>query len=165
VAKSLPRQKRGESKQDYQTPAIFLAAVCTRLGINGFDLDAAADADNAVCDRFYTIEDNALVQPWAGLPGWVWCNPPFGNLAPWVAHAHAESLLGAQIAMLVPAAIGANWWRDYVHNKAQVIGLNGRITFVGETNPYPKDCCLLLYGGPEFPRYDIWTWMNDAPTG
>jgi hypothetical protein len=44
-----------------------------------------------------------------------------------------------------------------VHRKVVPL-LNGRITFVGETMPYPKDCCLLVYGPDVAPGYDVWSW-------
>ena len=47
--------------------------------------------------------------------------------------------------MLVPAGVGSNWWKAWVHHKAYVFLLNGRITFVGQPTCYPKDCCLLYY--------------------
>ena len=41
----------------------------------GLDVASCALAQQVVrADRFFTIEDNALVQPWTGQ---VWCNPPF----------------------------------------------------------------------------------------
>jgi hypothetical protein len=58
----------------------------------------------------------------------------------------------------VTAGVGSNWWRDHVHDKARVLLLNGRITFVGETHGYPKDCCLLLYGPSVEPGYEVWSW-------
>jgi site-specific DNA-methyltransferase (adenine-specific) len=160
-----PKQKPGRSKQSYQTPAEFLLAVLAYLQIQNFDLDAAAEDDNAVATEYYTVRTSALLRSWQR-PGWTWCNPPFAHLEPWVKKAWEESKRGAQIAMLVPAGVGANWWRDWVHEKAQVLLLKGRITFVGETAPYPKDTCLLLYGGEEFPRYKVWTWTKgpDAST-
>jgi hypothetical protein len=77
--------------------------------------------------------------------------------------------------MLIPAGVGSNWWRDYVHNKAMVLLLNGRITFggcppnpkTGKVDAYPKDCALLLYS-PENKfyidhgdaAYDVWSWAK-----
>lgn len=156
-----PAQKPGRSKQDYQTPEAFLRATRRLLGIADFDADLAANTYNAVVSRYYTITDNALVQPWALGVWWNWLNPPFGRLAPWVEKAYTEWRdHGARTAMLVPAGVGANWWRDWVHGKAAVRFLNGRLTFVGESGPYPKDCALLLYGAQ--PDYAIWTWPRDV---
>ena len=40
-------------------------------------LDAAADATNAKCARYFTAEDDGLTQDWAGET--VWLNPPYGR--------------------------------------------------------------------------------------
>ena len=160
---TMPAQKPHRSKQDYQTPPEFLAAVRAKFGALEFDL--AASPENAACARFYTEADNSLVQTWPHSTGWAggwnWLNPPFADIAPWVKKASQE---GARTLVLIPASVGANWWRDWVHEKAVVYFLNGRIRFVGAKDLYPKDCALLQYGayGDE-PDYSIWTWPKDVP--
>lgn len=157
-----PKQNRNTSKQDYGTPPEFLAAVRRLLRIGHFALDIAASEDNAVAERFYTKEQDAFRHAWKAA-GWSWLNPPFANIGPWVARACKQSRIsqgGAHIAVLVPASIGANWWRDYVEGHALVLGLNGRIQFVGATDPYPKDCALLLYGPYITGGQRIWTWPD-----
>lgn len=159
MSRTMPAQKPGRSKQDYQTPLEFLAAVKRRFGIAEFDIDLAADAENAVAPIYYDAETNALIQPWRTVGrGLAWCNPPFGDLGPWVEKAWRESRTAARVAMLVPAGVGSNWWREWVHGKAFVLLLNGRLTFVGAAQPYPKDCCLLIYGPDVAPGYEVWTW-------
>lgn len=153
----MPRQKPGRSVQDYQTPTAFLDAVKHKLGIVEFSIDLAADEINTAADRWYDAELNALLQTWGGFGGWAWCNPPFATLDPWVQKAWTSSR-DAQVAMLVPAGVGSNWWARYVDQKARVLLLNGRITFVGQPTCYPKDCCLLLYGPTTLPGYEVWTW-------
>lgn len=161
-----PTQKPGRSKQDYGTPPEFLAAVKAKLGIPSFYCDLAARRDNAVADTYITPEINALSVPWTMRDGWCWLNPPYANIEPWVRKAYREWFVNnVNVAMLIPAAVGANYWRDYVHRKCRVLLLNGRITFVGCKDPYPKDCVLLLYAsvvpfiGPE---YDVWSWKQSA---
>jgi phage N-6-adenine-methyltransferase len=163
---SMPVQKPGRSKQDYGTPPEFLAAVKKRLCIEEFALDIAASAENAVADTFYTEEDNALsddlrwrreIEP-AVKGDWAWLNPPFSNIAPWVEKAAQEASLGANILVLVPASVGSNWWRDCVEPYAYQTFLNGRITFVGQEDPYPKDCALLMYTPWQLMGHEIWSW-------
>lgn len=156
---------RGESKQDWGTPPEFLDAVRKRLNTTTFLWDLAASELNKVetgCGWF-SEGDNALNQSWQlqdfdTANQWLWCNPPYTNISPWVQKASEESAKGAHIAMLLPASVGANWWLDYVHDKAHVLFLNGRITFVGATTPYPKDCALLLYTPMINGGYEIWSW-------
>jgi len=153
-----PKQKPGRSKQDYQTPKGFLAAVKSRLGIKSFGADLAASKENTVSSWFFDLAHDALTSDWTQFDGYLWLNPPFARLEPWVRRAFEQSRQGARIAVLVPAGVGSNWWRDWVHGKACVLLLNGRITFVGEKAGYPKDCVLLLYGPDIAPGYDVWTW-------
>lgn len=179
----MPAQKPGRSAQDFQTPPEFLAAVKHKLGIREFSIDVAADEHNTVAERWWDVEQNSFLQTWSDWPGWQWLNPPFAQLEPWVSKAYRESQQGAQIAMLVPAGVGSNWWRDWVHKKARVLLLNGRLCFISDwvttidpaslkpgkgparcyTSPplYPKDCCLLLYGPGILPDYEVWTWAEE----
>ena len=161
---SEPKQKPGRSKQDYGTPPEFLVAVKALLGIKGFALDVAATAENAVCPSFVNESQDGLSLRWASAltSDWAWCNPPYGDIGPWTAKAYAEKCVGVQTAMLIPASVGANWWRDHVHNKAHVLFLNGRVTFVGCTDPYPRDCALLLYSYAWQIDYDVWTWKESG---
>ncbi len=156
----MPKQKPGRSKQDHRTPPEFLQAVRNFLHISDFYRDLAASPENAVTSRYYTEKDNALAQPWdAPDSEWNWLNPPFAKITPWVKRAY---LCQAQIAVLVPAGVGSNWWRDWVDGKARVLLLNGRITFVGQPTCYPKDCCLLLYSRLTVPGYEVWPWRDNV---
>lgn len=162
-----PIQKPGKSRQDYQTPPEFLQALKNRLGILNFGLDIAASPENAVCLEYITEEMNALdeSQVWCS-DGWAFCNPPYANITPWVRKAFEESRHPlTQIAMLVPASVGANWWLNHVHNKAYVYFLNGRLTFIGETTPYPKDCAILLYASFLQGGYKVWDWRGRTIKG
>jgi phage N-6-adenine-methyltransferase len=158
----MPRQRPATSNQIVQTPDDLLRAVKWRLGIEVFDIDLAASEDNTVADEWYDEEMNALSnRPWAGsehIGGWAWCNPPYTDIAPWVARAVEESNLGYKIAMLVPASTGSNWWRTYVDGRAYITFLNGRPTFKGHKSPYPKDMALLLYAPFLKGGSTIWRW-------
>lgn len=154
---------RGQSKQDYQTPEDFMLAVKRRFGKISYDL--AAHAQNTQCTLFFTEADNSLVQCWADIEtasnGWLWLNPQFDNIAPWAEKCAKESADGARILFLVPASIGANWFRDHVHGKAMVFALNGRMSFDGK-NPYPKDCILCAYSHGSC-GFDVWNWKGVKP--
>lgn len=160
---SMPEQKPGRSKQDYQTPPEFLAAVKSRLCIEEFEFDLAASEENTVVPgRFFSEADNALSDVWLTSGGWLWCNPPYGDIGPWVERAASQSDLGAHIAMLVPASVGANWWRDYVVNESYQLFLNGRLTFVGAEGPYPKDLALILYTPFIRSGSAVWNWREEV---
>lgn len=162
----MPKQRPHRSRQTYATPWPFVHAVEALLGIDRFTMDFAADARNAKAHSFWTQRDDSLSKnsrEWVAMcqGGWGWLNPPFTDIGAWAKKCamvgyHAK---GA-VAMLVPASVGSNWFRDYVHGNAYVLALNGRIAF-DPKNPkwgYPKDCMLCLYGHAPRTGFDVWTW-------
>jgi len=160
--RAMPKQDRNNSKQDYATPAPFIAAALARLRINRFNFDFAADASNHKAAKYWTEKDNALNKTpaeWAKAcrGGWGWLNPPFKDIAPWAAACAAAEDQGAHIAFLVPASVGANWFVDSIHHRALVLGLNGRLDFI-PGNHFPKDCMLCLFGPTISPGFDVWCW-------
>lgn len=50
-----------------------------------FTIDAAANKFNALCDRYWTEEDDALKQDWKGEV--VFCNPPYSRAGEFLAKA------------------------------------------------------------------------------
>lgn len=157
-----PTIRRGKSKQTYGTPDDFLDAVRSHFGRIAFDL--AATHENAVAPRHFSPVDDALLQPWNQLRigrEWAWLNPPFDDIGRWAAKCAREAARGARILFLVPASIGSNWFRDHVYPHATVHALNGRLTFKGETQPYPKDCMLCVFDGRKAPGpLQVWMWKN-----
>lgn len=186
---TMPAQKPHRSQQNFRTPADFLEAVKHKLQIWEFTIDLAAEAENAVAEIYYDREIDALQQSWYLGPGWNWLNPEFGTIQPWVERAWTELRTRdrqPQTAVLVPAGVGSDWWRDWVHEKAHVLLLNGRLCFIhdwqhtidpatlkeGKGPPrfytqaplYPKDTCLLLYSATYVgPWYAVWDWRREIP--
>lgn len=152
---------RGNSKQNYGTPPELLQAIKHRLHIDNFELDVAADSENAVALEYFDEAFNAL-RPGVNWnkEGWTWCNPPYANIEPWVIKAYQETSKGAQTVMLIPASVGSNWWKEWVNPYAYIVYLNGRITFVGAKDPYPKDCALLFYTPWGFKGSEVWNWRD-----
>ena len=72
----------GETERE--TPQLFFDQIDKDFG--PFTLDPCATKSNAKCNRYFTKEDNGLVQPWA--PAKVWMNPPYGKeIGPWMQKA------------------------------------------------------------------------------
>lgn len=159
--KTVPKQKRGESRQDYGTPRAFIEAVERRFGALWIDL--AATAENAKCPRYITPEENSLVQPWNHIidETRAWLNPPFAAIRPWAAKCaeFVQANRKGTIFFLTPAAVGSNWFADFVHRRAFVYALQGRLTFEGETQPYPKDCILSVFHAG-MSGFDVWDWRK-----
>ena len=166
----MPKQRPGKSKQDYHTPRELLDAVKKRLCIRDFVCDLAASPENTACDAYITEAQDSLVTDWPITHGgWCWLNPPFANIEPWVAKAANAAPHGTQTVMLLPASVGANWWKAFVEPYAYVSFLNGRLCFITDwreqgftSKPlYPKDCALLVYSNWGFRGHEIWTWSNE----
>lgn len=159
----MPAQKPGRSKQDYGTPWALIHAINRRFGPLGGDL--AAHRHNHKVASYLDESMNSLTVDWADwLAGGIgWLNPPFATISPWAKKCVAEGKRGARIILLTPASVGANWFVDVLWpNAAKVMPLTPRLTFEGESMPYPKDCMLTLLGpwplrglGPVF---EPWRW-------
>lgn len=148
---------RHRSAQDIGTPRVFLDAVELRFGPLCFDL--AASAVNAKAPMCFGVVDDSLSQDWTNLPGTLWLNPPFGNIAPWArkcAQSTEAPHVFRRILMLVPASVGSRWFAQYVHGKAMVLALVGRMAFEGHKQTFPKDLMLVEYGG--WRGFDTWEW-------
>lgn len=162
-----PQQKRHRSKQDYATPDAFMRAAKRRLQIDVFTHDFAADVTNHKADSYFDAARDALsVKGWRRYvgDGWGWLNPPYTHILPWAAKCAELRRDGGRVAFLVPAAVGANWFRQHVDGQALVLLLNGRIPFMPDkpTWLYPKDCVLCLFARDVEPGYEIWKWDVDA---
>ena len=158
----MPAQNPSTSKQDYATPPAFLDAAKALLAIEAWDADLAADDDNAVAWPYFTKSNSAFDAPsWKLGVGWNWLNPPYKDITPWVRRAYGDLVVeGTRTAVLIPASVGANWYRDYVHGRALVLALNGRLAFMPDkpTWLYPKDCILCLYAPTVVPGFEVWDW-------
>lgn len=107
----------------------------------GFTVDVAATPTNAKCAKFYTIDDDGLMQSWDGET--VWCNPPYGpQLKHWVYKAATAD---ATSVLLVPARTDVIWFHDIVLNRAEVRFIKGRLNFADGQRPAPFPSMLLIF--------------------
>lgn len=118
----------------------------------GFTVDVCAIAENAKCRRFFSPDEDGLLQRWEGV---CWMNPPYGKvIGDWMAKAKDEAEHGATVVCLVPARTDTAWWHDLVwdlkHHQpregVEVRFLRGRIKFQDSANasaPFPS--ALIIY--------------------
>lgn len=110
----------------------------------GFQLDVCATKENAKCSRYFTIDDDGLLQEWNGI---CWMNPPYGrNIKHWVKKAYESSLKGATVVCLLPARTDTAWWHDYCI-KGQIEFIRGRLKFGGSKNSAPFPSAVVTFGG------------------
>jgi hypothetical protein len=153
----------------HRLPELF-AARSEKVG--GFTLDAAATEANAKCSDFYTehglfrfaatdcgfaspvdLTTNGLTGPWEGR---VWINPPFSQIAAWVAKCCRESAAGRVelIEMLIPSTRTEQaWWQRLVEPARDgrgtlVPGYSLTTEFLAKRPKFLKDGVQL--GSPKF---------------
>lgn len=157
-----PRQKRHESKQDYQTPPELLRAVERDFHVGDWAFDLAATRANSASPRAYfgprsPWGEDGLAQDWLAIEGDCWLNPEFADIAPWAKKCQLSLARVGRVFLLVPASTGANWYVDHVDGTAHVVALRPRVQFVDCPDPYPKDLVLAVYG-PIRGGFSTWKW-------
>jgi hypothetical protein len=160
-----PRQKPHRSVQEVQTPQELLLAIAEEFRVMCWARDLAASASNsvsAVQSQYYgpgsQLGEDSLTAEWP-INGDCWLNPPFGDLEPWVAKCAEQRDRVGRIFVLLPAAMGANWFLRHVWNRAHVVLLTPRVTFVGHSSPYPKDILLAVYSAVRG-GVSAWRWKT-----
>ena len=110
-----------------------------------FTLDPCCTKDSALCDKYYTIEDNGLIQDWS--EDIVFMNPPYGREIPkWIEKAYKESLKGATIVCLIPARTDTRYWHNFIFPYASDIKfIKGRLKFGSGNAPAPFPSALVEF--------------------
>ncbi|WP_320682642.1 phage N-6-adenine-methyltransferase [Enterobacter hormaechei] len=122
----------------WRTPPALVAALDAEFC---FQLDAAAAPHNALCRKFITAEQNTLETPWAdylSIPGYVWLNPPYSDITPFVKKAAAESANQIGTVMLVPADTSVGWFKEAIQTASEVRFITaGRLAFINPVTGKP----------------------------
>lgn len=116
------------NSNEWRTPSWLFTLLDKEFG---FDLDAAATTENALCDMYYTEEIDALKQEWGKDGSVAWLNCPYGRLiGKFVAKAYAETLRFPEltVVMLIPARTDTKWWHAYCA-LGEVRFIKGRLKF------------------------------------
>lgn len=133
-------------REDWGTPRDLFEKINSVLR---FSLDAAASADNALCENYVTAEQDFLSMSRDEIEGkrsggWIWCNPPYGKrgCGAWVKKLkHYTSVM-----VLLPASVGAKWFEDVWDYYDYVFIFNRRLIFEGAPAPAMFDSCLAING-------------------
>lgn len=110
-----------------------------------FTLDPAATKENALCKKYYTKEQDGLLQSWKNEI--VFCNPPYGReISQWVEKAHNESQ-HAKIVLLIPARTDTIYWHNFIFPHAsKIYFLKGRLKFGEGSNSAPFPSAIVEFG-------------------
>ena len=110
----------------------------------GFETDVCALPENAKCAKYFTPDQNGLLQEWRGV---CWMNPPYGRqIGMWVKKAYESSVSGATIVCLLPSRTDTTWWHDYCM-KGEIMFLRGRLKFGNSKNSAPFPSAVVIFRG------------------
>lgn len=121
-------------KDEWQTPKWLLDDIEKRYGRIKFDPCTTPDNPTGA-SKFYTKEDNGLIQSWERGPAdLAFINPPYGsrNLVEWTNRILQDP--GPWVA-LVPARTCTKWWHQMHQHSDSVRFLQGLVSFI---DPFTK---------------------------
>ena len=128
-----------------------------------FDLDAAANIENTVCEQYLSQEQDALVTPWTGAS--VFVNPPYSQLPAFIKRGYEQSQEQMNtVVMLIPAYTDPRYWRDYCTKAHEIRFLTGRLSFLenGKKKTSARFPSVLVifkwFPGVCYKAPNIWTW-------
>lgn len=131
------------STDEWATPQWLYDSLNEELG---FTLDPCALPSNAKCEKYFTPQDNGLLQDWGGEI--VFCNPPYGKaIANWVRKCSEESKKpNTTTVMLIPARTDTRYFHDYIYRKAKEIRfIKGRLKFGGAKTSAPFPSMIVIF--------------------
>lgn len=112
-----------------------------------FTLDPCCTKQTAKCKKFFTKEEDGLIQDWS--KDVVFVNPPYGReIGKWVEKSYNEAKKGAKVVMLIPSRTDTKWFHDFIYTKAEIRFLKGRIRFLQnkkELNAAPFPTMLIIF--------------------
>lgn len=124
---------------EWSTPPEFFKGLDTEFR---FTLDPCATATNALCKKYFTIEDNGLTQSWNNEV--VFCNPPYGRqIKDWVKKASLA--VGGVVVMLIPARTDTAYFHQYIYGKAEIRFIRGRLKFGNSKNSAPFPSMIVIF--------------------
>lgn len=115
-----------------------------------FNLDAAADIDNARCKLWITEQDDAFTKAWnvwKKMGTRVWLYPPNGkDYRKWAKKALEESKTGCIVVGLFPATTESDWFKDFIFAQAEVRFINKRLRSSGQDGNPTRGSMVVIWG-------------------
>ena len=127
----------------FETPQWLFDSLNTEFN---FTFDLACNDENAKCASYFTEKQNSLIKDWHKTDGWLWLNPPYSPLKPWIIKAQQENRKGAKIVVLCPPIITTRYFQNHLPSEIRFIV--GRVPFLlngVEMKSNTNDSCLLIY--------------------
>lgn len=140
-----------KNSDEWRTPQDFFEALDAEFG---FDVDAAASAENAWKESYFGLDHpregrrDALAIDWWPWGRVFWLNPPYSKCREFIAKAAESSLKGCTVVCLVPSRTDTRWWHEHVWDRethqpkagVEIRFVKGRLTFGGAAAgaPFPS---------------------------
>ncbi|WNO60853.1 phage N-6-adenine-methyltransferase [Rheinheimera sp. MMS21-TC3] len=127
------------SKDAYQTPPEVFAFMNSEFN---FKSDVCASVENSLCKYYITEQLNCLTQNWLTMcidvGDYVWMNPPYSNIGPFVARSAEMAKQGIGTVMLVMMDQSVGWYKEAVKTCQEVrLVIGGRLSFINPLTGTP----------------------------
>lgn len=110
-----------------------------------FKWDICAENFNAKLPLHYTPKNSCLEHDWE-LDSWLFINPPYNPLKPFIAKCNEQAQRGCKIVALIPIQTMANqYFDDSCVSEIRIV--KGRIKFEangGKTGGTPRHCSAII---------------------
>lgn len=72
-------------------------------------------------------------------------NPPFKDIAKWVAKAWEEYAKGKIVVMLIPSRTDTQWWHRFIMRATEIRFIQGRLKYEGAKFNAPFPSCVVIF--------------------
>ena len=99
------------------------------------------DYDPALKDKI-NWQNDGLNTKWGKS---TFCNPPYSDLARWIAKGYRECQAGNLVVFLIPCRTDTVAWHEYIMKASEIRFIRGRITFEGAKQGAPFPSCIVVF--------------------
>ena len=140
---------------EYETPREFFEILNNEFN---FVFDLACNEENIKTKYGYKHPYyDALSCDWPK-NGWLWLNPPYKPLRPWIEKVQEQVEKGAKVVMLIPpVTLGCKYFNKIIPKEMRFV--SGRIKFLINGEPMKantRDSVVLIYDGKPKETKTIW---------
>lgn len=108
-----------------------------------FTLDPCASHENHKCDKYYTIEENGLLQDWTDEVAFI--NPPYSQTKSWALKCTEENT--SVKVFLVPSRTDTVYSQSYIFPFSSIVCfVRGRLKFGDQKNSAPFPSMIAVFG-------------------
>jgi phage N-6-adenine-methyltransferase len=127
---------------EWETPLDFFKPLDDEFN---FTLDVCATHENKKVNKYFTLEENGLIQSWKDHTCWM--NPPYGRtMQQWLEKAKYEAdNFGVITVCLIPARTNTSWWHKICLKSSEIRFVLGRPKFGNSTYGLPFPLAIIIF--------------------